>query len=1209
MAATSSMFMYSLTIQPPSSITQTILGQFAGTKEQQIVTASGSRLTIHRPDPAQGKITIILSQDLFGIIRTLAAFRLAGSNKDYIIIGSDSGRITIIEYVPSQNRFNRLHLETFGKSGIRRVIPGQYLAVDPKGRACLIASVEKNKLVYVLNRDAQAELTISSPLEAHKAQTLVFALVGLDVGYENPVFAALEVDYTECDQDPTGQAFDELEKHLVYYELDLGLNHVVRKWSDPVDRTATMLFQVPGGADGPSGVLVCGLDNITYRHSNQDPFRVAIPRRRGPTENPERKRYIIAGVMHKMRGAFFFLLQSEDGDMFKITLEMVEDEAGQPTGEVKKLKIKYFDSVPIATNLCILKSGFLFVASETGNHHFYQFEKLGDDDEETEFDSESFPVDPTENYEAIFFHPRGAENVNLVESIDSMNPQLDCKVANLTEEDAPQIYSICGSGARSSFRTLKHGLEVNDIVDSELPYVPSAVWTTKITRGDEYDAYIVLSFNNGTLVLSIGETVEEVTDTGFLSSAPTLAVQQLGEDALIQVHPKGIRHIRADRRVNEWPAPQHRSIVAATTNERQVAVALSSGEIVYFEMDQDGSLAEYDEKREMSGTVTCLSLGEVPEGRVRSQFLAVGCDDSTVRILSLDPESTLENKSVQALTSAPSALAVMAMADSTSGGSTLYLHIGLYSGVYLRTVLDEVTGELSDTRTRFLGPKPAKLFRVSVKGQASVLALSSRPWLGYSDPQTKGFMLTPLDYVGLEYASNFSSEQCPEGMVGIEGKSLRIFSIDKLSNNLLQHSISLTYTPRKFVRHPDQPLFYTIEADNNTLSPSTKQRLLSDSTLTNGDAAELPPEEFGYPRAQGHWASCIHIIDPVTAKAVLQQIDLEDNEVAVSIAAVSFSSQDDETFLIVGTGKDIVVAPRSFTAGFIYVYRFLEDGKELEFIHKTKIEEPPQALLGFQGRLLAGVGNELRIYDLGLKQLLRKCQAQVVPNLVVGLQTQGSRIIVSDVQESIVYVVYKFQENRLIAFVDDVIARWTTCSTMIDYETVAGGDKFGNIWLLRCPQKASEEADEDGSGAHLIHERQYLQGAPNRVSLMCHFFAQDVPTSIQKTQLVAGGRDVLVWTGLQGTLGIFVPFVSREDVDFFQTLEQHLRSEDAPLAGRDHLIYRGYYAPVKGMIDGDLCERYALLPNDKKQMIAGELDRSVREIERKISDMRTRVAY
>ena len=413
----------------------------------------------------------------------------------------------------------------------------------------------------------------------------------------------------------------------------------------------------------------------------------------------------------------------------------------------------------------------------------------------------------------------------------------------------------------------------------------------------------------------------------------------------------------------------------------------------------------------------------------------------------------------------------------------------------------------------------------------------------------------------------------------------RIFSIEKLGENLLQQVIPLTYTPRKFVRHPDQPLFYTIESDNNTLSVSTKQRLLNDSTVVNGDGVVLPPEEFGYPRAQLHWASCIHVIDPVNAKKILQQIDLDENEAAVSIATVSFSSQDDETFLVVGTGKDIVVSPRSFSAGFIHVYRFQEDGKELEFIHKTKVEEPPLALLGFQGRLLAGIGINLRIYDLGMKQLLRKCQAQVVPNLVVGLQTQGSRIVVSDVQESVVYVVYKFQDNLLIPFVDDVVARWTTCTTMVDYETVAGGDKFGNMWLLRCPPKASEEADEEGAGAHLVHERQYLQGAPNRATLMCHYYPQDIPTSIQKTQLVAGGRDVLMWTGLQGTLGIMIPFVSREDVDFFQTLEQHLRSEEAPLAGRDHLIYRSYYVPVKGVIDGDRTIIFtiidAVLPTNK----------------------------
>jgi len=377
---------------------------------------------------------------------------------------------------------------------------------------------------------------------------------------------------------------------------------------------------------------------------------------------------------------------------------------------------------------------------------------------------------------------------------------------------------------------------------------------------------------------------------------------------------------------------------------------------------------------------------------------------------------------------------------------------------------------------------------------------------------------------------------------------------------------------------------------------------LAAPTAVNGDAAVLPPQEYGYPRANGRWASCISVVNPVGDEpSVLQTTHLDNNEAAVSAAVVSFASQDGEHFLVVGTGKDMILNPRQFTEGYIHVYRFHEDGKELEFIHKTKVEEPPMALLAFQGRLLAGIGKTLRVYDLGLRQLLRKAQADVAPHTIVSLQTQGSRIVVGDVQQGVSFVVYKFEINRLLPFVDDNVNRWTTCTTMVDYESVAGGDKFGNVWILRCPEKISQEADEVGAEVQLIHSRQYLRGTANRLSLMAHFFTQDIPTSICKTSLVVGGQEVLLWSGIQGTIGVLIPFVNREDADFFQSLEQHLRTEDPPLAGRDHLMYRGYYVPVKGVIDGDLCERYNLLPNDKKQMIAGELDRSVREIERKIS--------
>ena len=51
---------------------------------------------------------------------------------------------------------------------------------------------------------------------------------------------------------------------------------------------------------------------------------------------------------------------------------------------------------------------------------------------------------------------------------------------------------------------------------------------------EEFDSYIVVSFMNATLILSIRETVEGVTDSGFLGTTPTLTCSQLGDDALIQ---------------------------------------------------------------------------------------------------------------------------------------------------------------------------------------------------------------------------------------------------------------------------------------------------------------------------------------------------------------------------------------------------------------------------------------------------------------------------------------------------------------------------------------------------------------------------------------------------------------------------------------------------------------------------------------------------
>ncbi|PBK73578.1 hypothetical protein ARMSODRAFT_952665 [Armillaria solidipes] len=1207
------MHLYNLTLQPPTAITQAIVGNFSGARQQEIIVSHGTRLELLRPDPQTGKVSTVIATDVFGSIRSLAAFRLTGGTKDYAIVGSDSGRIVILDYDPKTSNFVKLHQETFGKSGARRIVPGQYLATDPKGRSVMISAMEKSKLVYILNRDAAANLTISSPLEAHKNSAIIHHIVGLDVGFENPMYAALEVDYSESDQDPTGEAFNRAEKMLTFYELDLGLNHVVRKWSEPTDPRANLLLQVPGGQlassdrfDGPSGVLVCCEDHIIYRHMDAPQHRVPIPRRNGPLEDPNRGLIITAAVMHKMKGAFFFLLQSEDGDLFKVTIEH-EDET------VKSLKIKYFDTVPVAASLCILKSGFLFVASEFGNHYLYQFQKLGDDDDEPEFSSTSYPelgmADPTAPLPHAHFRPRPLDNLVVADELESLDPILDSKVlSRLPNSDTPQIFTACGRGPRSTLRTLRHGLEVEESVSSDLPGIPNAVWTTKRAEDDPFDSYIILSFVNGTLVLSIGETIEEVQDTGFLSSAPTLAVQQIGSDGLLQVHPGGIRHVLADTRVNEWKVPSGKTIVCATTNKRQVVVALSSAELVYFELDLDGQLNEYQDRKAMGSTVLALSIGEVPEGRQRTPFLAVGCEDQTVRVISLDPESTLETISLQALTAPPSSICIADMLDASINKTqpTMFVNIGLQNGVLLRTVLDPTNGQLTDTRTRFLGTRPIRLIRVQIQQNAAILALSSRSWLNYTHQNLMHF--TPLIFENFDYAWGFSAELSPEGLIGITGSTLRIFQIPKLGTRLKADSIPLSYTPRKFITHPHNEYFYIIEADHRTLGDDAVAKKLAElrkqGKKIDEEVVNLPVTEFGRPKAAaGNWGSCIRIVDPVEAKTVAV-VQLDNNEAAFSLAIVPFSARSGDLHLVVGTAADTIVSPRSCTSGYFRTYKFTDDGAGLQLLHKTETDDVPLALMAFQGRLVAGVGKALRIYDIGKKKLLRKVENKTFASPIISLNTQGSRIIVGEMQESVSFAVYKAPENRLLVFADDSQPRWISAVAMVDYNTVACGDRFGNIFVNRLDSKVSEQVDDDPSGAGILHEKGQLMGAPHKTKMLCHFHVGDLVTSIHRVSLVAGGREVLLYTGLHGTIGILVPFVSKEDVDFISTLEQHMRTDQVSLVGRDQLSWRGYYTPVKGVVDGDLCETFATLPGPKQSSIAGELDRSVGEVLKKLEQLR-----
>jgi splicing factor 3B subunit 3 len=625
---------------------------------------------------------------------------------DYLIVGSDSGKITILRFDPTANNnfgaWIKVQEETFGKTGCRRIVPGQYLAADPCGRAVMISAVEKQKFVYVLNRnvlyqmiisrclgDSASNLIISSPLEAHKSKTIVFATCGVDNAYDNPLFACIEVNYEPYDDPSEDVSMDRVQRSLTFYELDLGLNHVTRKFTEEAPASANAIIAVPNkdsSGSGPGGVLVCCEDMLYYRRMDHPPVSVKFPRSSFLSDSDTV--LIQSHTLVRNKKDFFFLLQTDHGDVFQVCVEYNDL-------SVSEIRVSYFDTLPTSIALVFLRPNFLVCASEFGNHFLFQIENM--DGQPSEYSSSRYD-------RIVSYTPRKLANMVGTDEIASMSPTLDMKVADLTKEGIPQFYALCGRSSASCLRIVRHGLPVAEMAVSEMHGSPSAIWSVKRRRSDENDAYIVVSYSNATLVLSIGETVEEVSNSGFESGTPTLGVGLLGEDTLVQVFPQGIKFISVDGRQNLWRPRTSKTIAKCAINSKQILISLNGGEVVYFEHESGLIVNELDRVVVEGGSeIACLAVSDVPQNQVRGKYVVIGSIDNRVRLFSTDnPSSPLSSPlSIQGLTATPSSAVIASISESGAAEGAFartFLYIGLKNGILIRSRLDESTGEISDTR-------------------------------------------------------------------------------------------------------------------------------------------------------------------------------------------------------------------------------------------------------------------------------------------------------------------------------------------------------------------------------------------------------------------------------------------------------------------------------------------------------------------------------
>lgn len=1203
-----SLWLYHLTLRPPSNAFASVVGNFSGEKKvQELVVATNSTIEVYRPNVESGKLEKYLSQKAFALIQRIDKIRMAGTTKDLLVVTADSGMLTVLLLQDSM-RFVPIVQAPHSKNSLRRLTPGEYLCVEPRGRAIFVAAIERDALTYKVEKDENgSSIALSSPLTISTKNNLTLSVCALDTNYENPMWAAIEVDYTESKS---------ALLLLVYYELDQGLNHMVRRKSKhSLPSSATLLIPMPGFV---GGVIVCCGKYLIYEDGsvNNNRLYVQLPERANSEDSA-----VVCYLLHTLRkNEFFLLLQSLLGDLYKVTVNYDQEKE-----KVINLTATYFDTIAVCHSINVFKAGYLFANTTVNNKCLYQFELLGEENDTTVRSVET--LEEFENLE--MFTPLPLQNLALVCEIDTLGPLLDSVLVDtVSANSSDPLKRLVTASSDSYLKTLDYGLSVLELVSSPLPLTPTDIYTARLLKEATDDQYLVLSssLSQKTLVLSIGEVVEEVTDAELETTQHTLAVQQIGALSLVQVHTNGIRNIRhvldkdlnvVSKSVTDWFPPAGIVILHASCNHEQIVVGLSNREIVYFEVDHtDDQLLEYQQRFEVAeGSITALCIATNLISERRCSFLVVGSSDESIQVLSLLEHNCLEVLTLQALSSTCRSLLLLPVDKDT-----LYVHIGMENGIYVRVGMDPISGKLFDSRLKYLGIKPVKLRSLMLPNMrhAAILAFSSRPWLGYFN-YDKNLKLFPLLNSSVTSAASFFSEEIGvESCVGVYGDTLTIFTIGgeegaglDYNSDFVLSLLKLRYTPRRLLKAA-KDFYYVLESLPNTLlhDVSSMGVIQEDKNDQNEQEDQENKTLAGYERRLGSWASCIQVVNH-ESQEIVQTIEFTENKHAVCMAMVEF---DGVLHLVVSVVKDI---PAS---ALMYTYKIGADQK-LSLVHETRVDAPVTALAPFKSRLSVATGSQLRVYEMGKKQLLKKSSTNMdILTRVNKLEyLEGGLFVAADASSSVIYLNFNTTTNHFEPLISDTASRAITAFTCLDKRTVAAGDKFGNIFVSRVPLEAATQMSNNVLSQF---QDEFLNGPSFRLLKLCDFYVGDVVTSFHKGSFVVGGTESLIYTGIQGTVGMMMPLGTNHEVQFLLNFEKAMRKhyekeiEDVNklgsrfnLVGREHLKFRGYYNPVKNVVDGDFLERYYELESSLKIKIASELGRVPREVERKLYDLRNRAAF
>ena len=1230
------MYLGNVTIKPSTTVSQSIIGNFISSNRTDLIIVKGvSKLElIHIYDSIPIKYDILISLETFSHIRRIAPMKDTYTKKDNVVVLSDSGKLVIFEVDIDKKKFVRINQEIYGKSGCRRITPGEYLAIDNKSRAIMIGGIEKEKFVYIFkeinnnlilnanleenknininnenNNDYNRKI-ISSPLEVFTPQHICYDIISLEVGYSNPIFVSIEVKYNNSQEFINANyeinKENQYQKKILLYQVEIKNNYIVKLLEQNIDNTAYSLF------------------SINYEKKNEI----------------SQNKYLLGNFIIFCKGLFYLYKIKEnkiskfekynfDNNQVMIINKSVyyneskEDEYNllcqSQTGFIYHINFKIYDNPRSIYSVSInsiyncspgstmsIINNTLFLGKETSDNEIYLIK-----------DKDKITLDKKL-------------------TINSLNSLIDFVYGNYDSTNIPKIYGISGNKDESYLKTIniKTIYEINQLSNNKIPAQPLNIFLVKKNYEDNFDTFIILSFVNKTLIYEFDLNTKSIIESkrhNFETKLPTLYSTILKDNSFLQVLPNGILYIKPEKKNTFLKSSSN--ILCAIANNNQLVIGLENKELLYFEFDTELNKSDI---KVIGQKISFVELCPIDEGIFRSRYVAICIDDSTVNILSLEKDKLFFMASTINIPDKVSALKIIQ--NDKNYSHSFIAFVGLVNGVLVMINFNKVPGNTqfqTQIQTKFIGDEELKLYKLVLDDNNI-------------NPYNNLVYYDSIFICGSKNSYLCKLNQKQDNYIDYNIKKINIKGeISYVANCLMKNKEGKSEN-FALIAEKKNVILGKIKRDN--ISPINKFKLLYNPksiilTLNNNFILFETFRDCNNDKEK--WNSCIQIINTKNNFELIKEIKFENECITCSHLIKNYYGNADKQLLIIGTGEDYQLYPiKKYSNAYIYLFDIYLDIKnkysfEIKLKFKDKIEQLPTAIHEYQNKLICGMYKELILYEIGKEHLLKKSRSNIIKEEIISISMNGDRILALTRRSSIYILKYnEFNALFYTIIADDFYTRYIHKAKFLDYDTIACTDKFENLSIYTIPKNndnfdTSRHAIKDSMTGFLTNSNDsFLHAANIKLVLMNQFHLGEIITEFQPIKVkedfdnsneneeenensensdnnnMSEEEDEnkikgLLYGTLAGGIGVLLQFNKKEDALFFAQMELLLREYIDEPTGRNILMAKSQYIPVKNIIDFNLIYEFFNIEPSLQKKIAEELgDKPINEIKNKISEIK-----